>query len=75
MPKYGKYLWQIVQEAAQILDKTIFAPKHQTYENLLKDCRIGLSTVVIKKKILKSNFRFSKLTTKEDLFLWIQLSY
>jgi hypothetical protein len=27
MPKYGKYLWQIVQEAAQILDKTIFAPK------------------------------------------------
>jgi len=23
---------------------------------------------------LKSNFRFSKLTTKEDLFLWIQLS-
>jgi len=54
--------------------KTIFAPKHQTYENLLKDCRIGLSTVVIKKKILKSNFRFSKLRTKEDLFLWIQLS-
>ena len=54
--------------------KTIFAPKHQTYENLLKDCRIGLSTVVIKKKILKPNFRFPKLTTKEDLFLWIQLS-
>ncbi len=54
--------------------KTIFAPKFQTYHNLLRDCRIGLSTVIIKKKILKSKFKFPKLQTKEDLFLWLQLS-
>ena len=54
--------------------KTIFAPPQQTYQNLLRDCKIGLSTVIIKKEIFKHNFRFSKSRTKEDLFLWLQLS-
>ncbi len=54
--------------------KTISAPKNQSYQSLLKDCKIGLSTVVLKKKILKKNFKFPSLTTKEDLFLWLQLS-
>lgn len=54
--------------------KTVLAPKFQTYDDLLKDCKIGTSTVIIKKKILKKNFRFSILKTKEDLLLWLQLS-
>ena len=54
--------------------KTILAPKSQTYKSLLKDCKIGTSTVIIKKKILKKKFRFSILKTKEDLLLWLQLS-
>jgi len=54
--------------------KTVTAPKYQTYENLLRDCKIGTSTVIIKKKILKKKFRFSILKTKEDLLLWLQLS-
>lgn len=54
--------------------KRILAPKFQTYESLLRDCKIGTSTVIIKKKILKKNFRFPVLKTKEDLFLWLQLS-
>ena len=54
--------------------KTVPAPKFQTYDDLLKDCKIGTSTVIIKKKILKKNFRFSILKTKEDLLLWLQLS-
>ena len=54
--------------------KTVTAPKSQTYENLLRDCKIGTSTVIIKKQILKKKFRFSILKTKEDLLLWLQLS-
>ena len=54
--------------------KTIFAPKYQTYRNLLEDCKIGLSTVIIRKKILRNSLRFPNLKTKEDLYLWLQLS-
>ncbi len=54
--------------------KTIIAPKNQTYDYLLKDCKIGLSTVILKKKILNKKFKFPKLKTKEDLCLWLNLS-
>ena len=40
--------------------------------DLLKSCDIGLSTVMIKKSILIGN-RFSKLKTKEDFVLWLEL--
>ena len=54
--------------------KTILAPKKQSFDDLLKDCRIGLSTVILKKKIIKDNDQFLNLKTKEDLYLWIRLS-
>jgi teichuronic acid biosynthesis glycosyltransferase TuaG len=44
-----------------------------TYEDLLRSCDIGLSTVVIKKSIF-DNFKFSNMKTKEDYLLWLQLS-
>ena len=44
-----------------------------TYDDLLKSCDIGLSTVMIKKKILKK-FKFSFMVTKEDYLLWLQMS-
>ena len=44
-----------------------------TYKNLLKSCDIGLSTVVMKRSIF-DNFKFSKIKTKEDYLLWLQLS-
>ena len=47
--------------------------KKLEYKQLLKSCDIGLSTVMIKKDLLKNNF-FSKLTTKEDYVLWLKLS-
>ena len=43
------------------------------FDNLLKSCDIGLSTVIIKKKILKDNL-FVNLKTKEDYVLWLKLS-
>ncbi len=63
---------QINQNGKKI--KTIIAPKVQTFNDLLKDCKIGLSTVILKKQILNKKFSFPKLKTKEDLCLWIKLS-
>ncbi len=54
--------------------KTILAPKKQGFDDLLKDCKVGLSTVILKKKIIKDKYPFIKLKTKEDLYLWIKLS-
>ena len=44
-----------------------------TFNDLVKSCDIGLSTVVIRKKILKKYF-FVKLKTKEDYVLWLKLT-
>ena len=42
------------------------------YEDLLKSCDIGLSTVMCTKKILKNN-KFANIQTKEDYYLWLSL--
>jgi teichuronic acid biosynthesis glycosyltransferase TuaG len=51
----------------------VIIKKEMVYENFLKSCDIGLSTVVIKKSIF-NHFKFSALKTKEDYLLWLQLS-
>jgi len=43
------------------------------YRDLLKSCDIGLSTVMIKKTLLKKEY-FAKLKTKEDYILWLKLA-
>ena len=41
---------------------------------VLKSCDIGLSTVIIEKKvIIKTNTKFPKLVTKEDFVFWLAL--
>tara|TARA_B100000686_G_scaffold349863_1_gene444252 strand:- start:917 stop:1654 length:738 start_codon:yes stop_codon:yes gene_type:complete len=47
--------------------------KNLIFSNLLKSCDIGLSTVILEKKILNNN-KFAKLNTKEDYVLWLNLS-
>ena len=41
--------------------------------DVLKSCDIGLSTVMIKKTLLKNRY-FAKLKTKEDYILWLKLA-
>ena len=48
--------------------------KTLNYFDLLKSCDIGLSTVVLKKSVLKNRKLFPKLKTKEDYVLWLRLS-
>ncbi len=50
--------------------------KARTFENihqLLKSCDIGLSTVIVNKKIFNNNCLFPNLKTKEDFVLWLKI--
>jgi len=42
-------------------------------KSLLKSCDIGLSTVIIKKSILKKTDKFPNIKTKEDFVFWLKL--
>ena len=44
------------------------------FKKLLNSCNIGLSSVILKKKLLKDNLRFANLKTKEDFVLWLKIS-
>ena len=60
------------------LNGKIISTRHArnlTYEDLLKSCDIGLSTVVLNKKIIKNHRKlFPDLVTKEDFVLWLKIS-
>ena len=47
--------------------------KLMNYKKLIKSCDIGLSTVIIKKSLIK-NLRFPSLKTKEDYVLWLEIA-
>lgn len=42
-------------------------------DELLPSCDIGLSTVVVEKKIFTSDIKFSRQKTKEDFILWLKI--
>ena len=52
---------------------TIRAKEKLEYKQLLKSCDIGLSSVVLKRKLL-SDMKFPDLKTKEDFVLWLNLA-
>ena len=52
---------------------TMKVKKELNYDQLLKSCDIGLSTVMIKRSILIKNL-FTGLKTKEDYCLWLKLA-
>ncbi len=64
--------YSIINNRGQILKK-IKAKNEISYNDLLNSCDIGLSTVLMKKKLFK-NLKFPKLKTKEDFVLWLRLS-
>jgi len=64
--------YTIIDKYSKIIGK-FRIKKELNYQNLLKSCDIGLSTVMISKKILLKN-EFCSLKTKEDYELWLRLS-
>ena len=64
--------YQIIDKDDNPLGKMIIK-KNLFYNDLLRSCDIGLSTVIVKKKILPKN-PFPLLKTKEDYVLWLKLA-
>jgi len=64
--------YSVINEKGKLL-YSLKAKKEIMYKNLILSCDVALSTVVMKKDIFK-NYKFTKITTKEDYLLWLQLS-
>ena len=61
----------IIDKKSKIIGK--FSPKKFiTYKYLLKSCDIGLSTVIIKKKLM-IKYKFPNIKTKEDYIVWLKI--
>ena len=50
------------------------ANKDLTYDDLIKSCDIGLSTVILSRKLIDQKIKFANLKTKEDYVLWLLIS-
>ena len=64
--------YQVINYNGKITN-TIIARKKLEYKELLKSCDIGLSSVILKRKLL-NNMKFPELKTKEDFVLWLSLA-
>jgi len=64
--------YNIINNNKKILSKRS-AKKEISFDDLIRSCDIGLSTVIIKKKVLLK-CSFPSLQTKEDYVLWLSLS-
>ena len=48
--------------------------KDLSHKKLLKSCDVGLSTVILDKKLIKNNIKFASIKTKEDYVLWLKIT-
>ena len=64
--------YYVINEKSKIIGKFDTLRK-LNYNDLLKSCDIGLSTIILNKKFFYNN-RFSKLKTKEDYLLWLKIT-
>ena len=48
--------------------------KDMSYKNLLTSCDIGLSTVILDKKLITDKIKFPHINTKEDYILWLKIT-
>ena len=65
--------YEIINKKGKVIGKRS-APNKISFNKLLTDCKIGLSTVVLKKKLINRNYKFPNIKTKEDFVLWLKLS-
>ena len=70
--KFSFTSYSIINKKNTII-KLIKAKRTIGYNDLIKSCDIGLSTVMVKKDLLKKN-KFPRIKTKEDYILWLKLS-
>lgn len=66
--------YQIIDKKGKIIGSRS-AKDNISFDDLLSSCDIGLSTVMLKKKIFDNkNFFFPNIKTKEDYVVWLKLS-
>jgi len=64
--------YEIIEKNNKIIGHRV-ARTFNNVDSLMRSCDIGLSTVVIKKSILKKSDCFSSMKTKEDFVFWLKL--
>lgn len=64
--------YNVIDRNEKVIQKNIIKNNIIDYNHLIKSCDIGLSTVMINRKILKSE-KFPNLKTKEDYVLWLKI--
>ena len=64
--------YEIIEENNKIIGHRA-ARTFTNVNSLLRSCDIGLSTVIIKREILKKSDCFSNMKTKEDFVFWLKL--
>ena len=48
--------------------------KDMSHKQLLDSCDIGLSTVILSKKIISNKIKFANIKTKEDYVFWLKIT-
>ena len=64
--------YEIIDEKGKIIAYRI-ARSFFNVDDLIKSCDIGLSTLIMSKKIKELNLQFPNLKTKEDFVLWLSI--
>ena len=64
--------YEIVNLNNKFLKKRV--AKDLNYQDLINSCDIGLSTVILSKKLFSQNLIFPKLKTKEDYVVWLKIT-
>ena len=64
--------YNIVNETNKFIAKR--KAKTLDHAMLLKSCDIGLSSVIMKRKLFNKNIKFANIKTKEDYVLWLNLT-
>ena len=64
--------YHIINESNKVIGFRT-AENYDSFFELRKSCNIGLSSVVIEKKLIKNKCKFPKIKTKEDFVLWLRI--
>ena len=64
--------YEIIDERGKHLSNRK-AKNFYDYNEILKSCDIGLSTVILEKDLITDEIKFADLKTKEDFVLWLKL--
>ena len=70
--KFSHTSYNVIDKNGLLLKK-ISAKKNMNYSDLVRSCDIGLSTVIVRAKLIKKNL-FPAIKTKEDYVVWLKLA-